>query len=488
MTHPGRGRPGSTTPPRWIARIAPVLLCLAPCASAQADSEVVARLVAADAARLLLHRDPVVRGEAALVLAARSDPANHVAIVAVAADDDPAARLRGLLALGLQASPGVASLLADELLDHGERTRPAGLAAAYALGSLPPDHAPAIVTETLTSFLQASWRRQRDVLAALLLGMRRHAQAPQTTALRRLFDEESNRDPDLRAALLGLLLPIDPTFDAPRLRRVLERGSEAERLALVHWLAVNPSPGETDLLPAVARLAVHGTRPELRARALEALTRLRHLPALEFAARALRSTDPGEVGQAVQSALRIGGTSMRGALERHLLAEPDPRLQAAMLRAWSAPPSPALADACAEFARRSTPDPALRCAAVLLLARCDAPRAAPMLRDAFRQVNDSGQLELLARALVREPASAPPLARLLDGAADLHGRPAAWRALLGAGHPEAVRQLLACLRDPGADARDLAAALRAWREVTTPLTPQLVARFPAALRRAIDAD
>jgi len=55
---------------------------------------------AADARRLLADPDPVVRGRAALSVATAKDPADYDAILAVARDEEPEARLRGLVALG----------------------------------------------------------------------------------------------------------------------------------------------------------------------------------------------------------------------------------------------------------------------------------------------------------------------------------------------------------------------------------------------------
>ena len=139
-------------------------------------------------------------------MAARRDPRNHQAIVAVARDDHEAARLRGLLALGLQASPGVVNVLEEILSDLRERTSPAGLCAAYALGSLPPDHAPAVTARILTSFLDSNWKRQSGALLALLYGMSQNEQHNQVYALRDLYRQRANRNPAVRAALLELLL------------------------------------------------------------------------------------------------------------------------------------------------------------------------------------------------------------------------------------------------------------------------------------------
>jgi hypothetical protein len=456
---------------RALARIG-VWLCtaaLSASAHGQVASDVLPRLIAYEAEPLLVHADPVVRGEAALLLAARGDARLHEAIVAVAKDPEEAASIRGLLALGILATPGVEAVLESCLADLGNRQRPTSIAAAYALGSLPSGFAAPIVSRTLSSCLHGSPKRQRPLLTALLLGMTREPQPVQLPALRRLFEDDALRDPTLRAQVLATLLPIDATFTAARQRRVFERASEPERLALLHWMAADTSPLDPQWLPWLERLAAHGPRAELRSAALAVLTRARHLPALEVAASALRSEHVDEAAQGLRSVLTIGGAAMRGPLESHLRADPVPLRQAALLRAYQAPPSRDLADHCARTAADATLPPALRTAAATLLAKSDPERAAPLLRDLFRSptvVRGAGAGNLLtelAVLLMRAEATAPSLDRLLPGTADLTGEPERWRALVLAGHPEALRSVVAVLQQTGVSPALLARALRCWR-------------------------
>ena len=471
---------------REVARCRALFPALLLGAFAPGQDDSVHRLFAADAARLITHEDPVVRGEAALVLASSHASENHTAILAVAKDEHPDAQVRGLLALGLQGTPGVAIRLEELLEDQSSRTEPAGIAAAWALGSLAPDHAPVATTRVLSSFLHGSWKRQRDVLLALLCGMARHPQDGQAVALRRLFDEESNRDPEVRARLLALLLPIPDAFDGKQLRKVLDRGSEEERQALVAWLAANSSPFDAELLQPIERLATQSLHPHLRAQALAVLTRMRHLPALELAAKALRSAHAVEVAQGMRSALAIGGAGMRLALEAHLRAEQDPALQAAMLRAYAAPPSGALTEMCARLAADASAAIDLRIAAATTLSRADAERAAPLLRTLFRETERPACLLELATALQRGDATPPALARLMPGPVDLHQQSARWCALLATSHPEAVLQLLGVLGSRAATAADLTQALRAWRTtmvVSAPAEQALI--LPESLRAVL---
>ena len=122
---------------------------------------------------LLAHADPVVRGEAALAVAATGDLQYYPAILAIARDRAPKARLRGILALGYLAAPGAEFFLGEVLLkSKGSRRGPEPAAAALALGLLPDEHpAPAIDTY-LRQVRGGSYRKHRQTLAALLLGSR----------------------------------------------------------------------------------------------------------------------------------------------------------------------------------------------------------------------------------------------------------------------------------------------------------------------------
>jgi hypothetical protein len=188
----------------------------------------------------------------------------------------------------------------------------------------------------------------------------------------------------------------------------------------------------------------------------------------------------------MRSALAIGGAGMRLALEAHLRAEPDPVLQAAMLRAYAAPPSAALAELCARLAADTTSPTDLRIAAATTLSRADAERAEPLLRTLFRETDRPGCLLELATALQRVDPTPPPLARLMPGPVDLHQQAARWSALLATSHPEAVLQLLAVLGSRAATPADLTQALRAWRTtmvVSAPAGQALI--LPEPLRNLL---
>lgn len=466
--------------PSPIAALPMLLACAI--AHAQDDPGALDRMVRADAARWLCDSDPVVRGEATLVVASLGEERFHTAVLATARDADLAARLRGIVAVGLQATAGSETVLDDILGNQGRLDEPEGVCAAFALGLLPPDRAPAVTSRVLTSFLRTNLRRQRDTLMALLLGLGQHEQPLQVSALRRLFDDESVRDPGLRAQLLTLLLPVDRAMDAARLRRLLERGGPEERGALLDWLGHNTSPFDGELRSACERLARDGADPVERARALAVLTRLHHPPALDLAAHALRSSHAVESAQGMRSVLTLGGATLRESLERHLVADVDPARKAALLAAFDAPPSAELRDHAARLATDGKQPMPLRIAAARLLARADAERAQPILRDLFATSDEPALLAQLASDL-RRVADLPAAERLLGGTADVRLHPARWRAMLDVEHPTAVRQLLADLVVP--DARVRARALALWRAARVVATPSPVFGPPPAVLVAL---
>ncbi|HEX6810194.1 MAG TPA: hypothetical protein VF384_01100 [Planctomycetota bacterium] len=457
------------------------MLCAS--AHAQGDGIALARLVRAQSAQWLHHAHPVVRGEAALVVAAGGDPSFHAAIRALTTDPEEATKLRAILAMGCLAIPSSAVVLEEFLADHQSRVSHEGIVAAYALGMLPPEFASSATTRVLTSFTQTSWKRQRDVALALLLGLSVQDASSQTTVLRRLFDDESNRDPDVRSQLLHLLLAVDRTLDGKQLVRVLERGSDEERATLLRWLAANTSLLDSAIAPQLEAIAAKGLPCE-RATALAALTRMRWPAALGLAEKALRSSDAAESGQGLRSMLTLSGATSRPTLDRLLANETDHTRQAALLANYIAPMSTELCDLCARLGADALQPLTVRAVAATALARTAPQRSVPMLRDLFRTTPQKSALPSLAATLLRAEPSPPPLARLLEEPVDLRHHPERWEALLLAGHPEATRAVLQCLGAPRDSGQDLAMALGVWRRsmVLPPARSASVA-VPAVLRK-----
>lgn len=480
--------PNSTRARSRLAAAVASALLLSGFAHSQ-DNDSVDRMVATAAARLLDHREPMVRGEAALVVAARRAAEHNPRLLMLAQDAASEARLRATLALGIAGTPGACQVLAPRLRNLGDRSGAEGVVAAYALGMLPEEIAGSTVSTLLASLRQGNWRRQRDVLVALLLALRANPSRSQATVLRQIWDDESLRDGEVRALLLEVLLPLDDLLngrnggaEAAAWRRLLERGSDPERAALLRYIAAAPTPVDAALIEPLLRVAAHASDPAQRVAALAALTRMRHLPALDLAAEALDDHAPTVMAQGMRSALAIGGAGMRTVLENHLLHADEAHL-AALLPAYDAPPSPELADLCARLATDLQRPLAVRATAAVALARGANDRAAPILRDLFRSARDPAVLPALAGALCAPGTEPPALDRLLDGTGDLTDDPERWQALLGVRHPEAIRLLLRVLDDPLAHPEHLRLALQLWRRATVVAAPHApVGSVPTALR------
>jgi HEAT repeat protein len=479
-------------PPRAqrCAALGPRLLlggALLLCAFARGQDPGPSRWIARRAAQLLQHNDPTVRGEAALVASATAtdgpDLQLQAQLLTMARDPADEARHRATLALGQLGTPAAAQFLAARLGDLGTRGDADGPVLAYALGNLPAA-VDSARTEVLNQFFQGSFRRQRDTMLGLLLGIDRDGTHRDQVVLQRLFADDANRDPEVRALLLHLLLPQAPA-DVRSLRRQLERAEPAERDSVLRWLAESPVR-DPELLALVERIASRSDRADERARALAVLTRAGHLPALELAARALRSEHPVEIGQAMRSMLAIGGAQALRPLDERVRSETDPRRKLAMLTCFDAPPSAALTEQVAALAVDGSQPFALRTAAALLLERSAPERSGAVLRELFRIGTEPSALRSLALAL--QSRSDGPLAidHLLDGATDLQAHPLHWLTLLQTGHPEAVRQVLQHLEARDASVTTLRTTLQTWRRAMVTSAPRWRAEaVPERLRELL---
>ncbi|MGK0300576.1 MAG: hypothetical protein ACI89X_001448, partial [Planctomycetota bacterium] len=421
------------------------------------------RMVAADAVRRLDSKDAEIRGEAAIIVASAGRIDQERRLLELAKDPAPAASQRATLALGLLATPQAITFLEQQLRTIEGRTNDQGVVAAFALGLVPTDRVDTSVARTLTSFEHGSWKRQHDILIALLIGMTYQPDRSERRALEQLLADDANRAAESRALLLQLLLPMAQTHDERELRRVLRRGSKLERLAVVNWMASRPPAENKSWLEDLVRIAKRGDGPELRSAALLALTRCRYLPALEIAAHALKSSSPIECSQALAAMMAIGGASTHGALEQHLLDERKPLRIQALMKGFLAPPSKQLVEHAIKIANNAKMPVATRAAAAELVGRRDKKRAAPLLRDLFRIAIDPEVLTSLARALRRAEDSPTALSRLMDRPISLTQHADRWQALLTAGHGEAQRQVLAVLKNGKSSDDDVRTAVKAWR-------------------------
>ena len=456
------------------------------CVFAQAQDPAIDRLFIADAVRLLHHSDPLVRGEAALVAASSRNRDALAQVLPMVADPHAECRQRALLALGVFGTAAAIDALDTFLRAATSRTDADCVVAAFALGMAPEEVASGAVTRLLATVVQGSWKRQRDLLVALMVGISLQSERRDGAALRRLLDNESNRDPEVRALLLHLLLPVDLTLRGSELERILDRGDAPERAAVLQWLGSCDERVDSEVLPQLERLASRGTTAGERAAAVAALTRVHHVRAVELATKALRSSESAEAAAGVAALLALGGARMRVPLEQRLLQEHDPDCLAAMLQHYQAPMSAALADHCAHLATSPAASWAARAAATVTLAHHRPQRSELLLRNLFRATPQRDTLLPLAQAIVRTSQPAPALSVLLEPGADLAADLPRWVALVRAGHPEAMRALLQTLSTRNPTTATLAAGLSVWRRAVVLRTPvRHGAALPTALRELL---
>jgi len=440
------------------------------------------RLVTKDAASALYSADAETRGEAALIVARSGETQHEARLLELAEDPAPTARRRAILALGLLATPSAVDWLERSLRTVEGRSKDDGVVAAYALGLIPADRAETSVARTLALFQRGSWKRQHDVLVALLQAMAEQPKRTELGALRLLQQEDSNRAEDVRGLLWRLLLPIDGSIERPELTRVLRRGSDAERRAVVRWIIDRPPQQNAAWIKDLEKLAEHDRDVAIRVMALRGLGRCKHGPGLDIAARALTSKHASERKQAVESMLTIGGASSRGALEARLLKERDLESLGALLEGFRAPPSAALLDRAVSITADPRAPEETRVAAAQMVARSAPTRAAPLLRDLFSMISSSKLLARVARALDRVEETPTALSRLIDRPLMLTKHRERWRALLASGHAEAQRQVLMTMQDAEASEQDRRTALKAWRKAMVIQAPDAA---PDGLQRAL---
>lgn len=471
---------------RMGAKTAAALALAAACASAQIAPPTLRPELAAAVVARLADADPVVRGEAALLAALDATPAIEAKLLALAKDDQPAARLRARIALGRCRREAALDALILHL-DDGSHGDDDAIADAFGLG-LAGFEGEAAIARVLIAAEHASWKRRRDVVLALLLGLRGDARPTATAALRRAYDDDSNRDPEVRALLLARLVAHDPSLDDKALRRALERDALPERLAALRGLAAANRPVTGDLLADVARLAGHAPEDEARAAALATLARVGSPQAHTLAAKAVRAGGPATAAEALRVLRQTDGAVALRAVAAQLLGERDPARAAALLAGFDAPPPAELRDRCAALAADAANPPALRAAAAMLLARAEPARGSPLALALFRRDAGPDALAGLAVALQRDPAGVPPTRATLPDGLDLARATSRWSALLAAHHGEALELAAKAIAGDPTVAPPLPAlrALRAAFVLPEPTHPAAPAVLRALLTLAGD--
>lgn len=470
---------------RDFARAALGAVALLASASAQeADSRVAAeRLLYADAKAHLQSTEPEIRGEAALVLAASGDPHAYPAVLEIAQQRESEASLRGLVALGYLAVPGTAIALESAYEREGGKATPTAVCAAFALASLPGAQGDEAVTQLLSRLSEHSWKRQGDVLLAVLAALLDRGADAQRAALSRLYDDASLRDPTLRAALLTTLARIPGATSDKQLRAAIASPDPELRVAGLHALELRTEL-DREWLQLAEGLAQRDASASVRAAALRLLTTARHLPALDLSARALRSTDLDLVAQAVRTGQRLGGEPMRRTLERQF-DYLSGSAQCVLLRELATPLTPEFAQTVRALLGATARDDELRAAAVLLLQRNGDPDLQDHLAAAFARATEPHQQLELARAYTHA-VDGDPKALLAMVSIDSSTAPGRLAALLRAGSSGASRFCIERLRDPDLPPGP-GAVLQALRQSRLPAFGDAArAIAPAVVRRVLE--
>jgi hypothetical protein len=283
----------------------------------------------------------------------------------------------------------------------------------------------------------------------------------------------------VRAALLQVLGHVEGGIGPELAAAALRRGAPEERRAVLRWLAGQEAPPK-ELLPDLVHIVTQDPDGGARAGALAVLTRMRHLPALDLAARAIRSHDRLEAAQGTRTALVLGGSGMRAAIEREFASLPVPN-QTAVLEQFRGPMSSEFAASCLELAADRRQGRPLRAAAALALAQAEVTAVAPVLRALFLDDAPFEELAGIARALAKVEAAAPELARLHRGSRpdELALDSERVAALLAAGHPEIAPFCCSQLQRVDLDPALAQSVLRAIRRALLPEIAE--AALPAPL-------
>jgi hypothetical protein len=444
--------------------------------------------------QLLQHADPVVRGEAALAIAPSQRSEDLDALLAVARDPNPAARVRGLLALGIHGSSGAEILLGKALKDgphHGlER-----IAAAYALGLLPGRRALPSLLDYWRDATGGSLRRHRETLAALLAGIAAFPHPDQVMVIRNLLFDASNREPGLHALALEALAQIDGSLDADELARLCRSSLAEDRAGALRWMHARGFVATAKERERIVQLAGRDPSAAVRAAALDLLTRDRAIEALELGTRALAADDLLEARAGMNAILKLGGGAAREALGRRLLGGAmAPRVRSALLAGFPALEDAALLERCLLLATDRDADAGVRVEAAALAARSGEPRAAPVLRGLFTAADAPDAVATIVRAAFQldQTAGTHEHERLVEATYPLRSSDDArllgvrCQGLLAAGHAGALPLLERLLAKAALPAPALAELLRAHRRTAHAPAPARLAHLPAELRSLLD--
>ena len=462
--HRGTRSPGVPRGNRRFAAGALAVLLVCGTAAAQAAVEAVETSLVESLLDRTHDPDAIVRGEAALALATVADASAMDAIRAVAEDRHPAARLRGLVALGALGTAGVEVTL-GAVFEERDADAPRRHAAAIGLGLLPPDHLAPAIDHYLGQVTGASPSRERDTLACLLAGWSTRPMPLRASALRAILDNAAIRDGDVRALAFRALAEVPDSIDADDARTHLDADSPKERLAALAWFVGQRPTLAAGLSEEAARLSMRDPDARVRAAALALLLRARSTIALEVAEHQLDRADLECVPVAVRTLLQLGGGRWRERIADEVARTRSTELRVAILDAWTGPLTPPLVDTLASWLDDERREGAERLAAACTLAReTGDPRAVEFLTELACDTADTDDLTAAVdalRAAAPERRLPPTLLRYdLEQAVALPARIAA----LAPHEPDAVADLLIrALDDRRLDRRVVGDMLAAFR-------------------------
>lgn len=393
------------------------------------------------------HRTVAERSESLARASAAERIGDRGLLQRLLADPDRGVRRRAALAAGRLADPGLALPLIHLLSDVEPAVR---TAAAWALGRSRASEARVPLVAALGDASAETRARAAEALGALEAGSTSDALATHLESILppgprvTLRDDPGQADPwqETRAALLALAEQRDAAAAA---RVLLPATGPRIDWWPAAWVAGRlAEPGLRPVLEAVAA----SSSPESRAFAAEALGA--HAGSLALQKKLLADPDPAVVTAALRGLARLG--SREAALAAVVMVRAErPGHRAAALRALAAgPPLPELA--ARVLPALADPDPAARAAAHLALAHLD-------------------------------PEQYPLLLSSLDPDPDRRVRAATAQAILRIGGPLAAARLPEFAADPEPDVRAAARATSAARaqqrsERPRPLADHLAATAP----------
>lgn len=249
-------------------------------------------------------KDPALRGEAALALAALGLKDDIPRIEALASDRSPEAAARAILAVGEVARPGCQHLL-RRIANDDSRPDLVRQAAHFALGKLPGTDAQDGIDDLMLQLEMAGFDRGRELIAALAAGVVESGEDQREGWLRRFLEDETIRDPELRLMLAQALAALGSTLRDEILDRLLNGDEPNDRHSASLLLANDPAEPDRRLAKKVQGLARSERDAGARIAHLEVLIAWDHRDVESVATRMSRVGDP-----------RIAAAGYRVLLER----------------------------------------------------------------------------------------------------------------------------------------------------------------------------